>query len=168
MARRFDLSVDAPVGVGDILSAFADDEYWRARLAAFEGGTASLNDLTVEPDGAVTVQLVVRLLADRLPTAVTKLAGGDLAMARTERWSWIDDKKACGAIEVAVPRAPVTAHGEVLLTPLPTGSQLRFSTTVEVRVPLVGGLIEKFIIGRLGDDIGAVQRFTNEWIAANR
>jgi len=168
MARRFDLSVDAPVGVGDILSAFADDEYWRARLAAFENGTATLDDLTVEPDGVVTVQLTVRLFADRLPAVVTKMAGGDLAMARTERWSWVDDEQACGAIEVAVPRAPVTAHGEVLLTPLPTGSRLRFSTTVEVRVPLVGGLIENFIIGRLGDDIGAVQRFTNEWIAANR
>jgi hypothetical protein len=168
MARRFDLSVDAPVGVGDILSAFADDEYWRARLAAFESGTATLEDLTVEPDGAVTVQLAVRLLADRLPAVVTKFAGGDLAMARTERWSWIDGEQASGAIEVAVPRAPVTAHGEVLLTPLPTGSQLRFSTTVDVRVPLVGGLIENFIIGRLGDDIGAVQRFTNEWIAENR
>ena len=155
--------------MGDILSAFADDEYWRARLADFESGTATLDGLTVEPDGAVTVQLAVRLFADRLPAAITKFAGGDLAMARTERWSWIDGgEQACGAIEVAVPRAPVTAHGEVLLTPLPTGSQLRFSTTVEVRVPLVGGLIENFVIGRLGDGIGAVQRFTNEWIAANR
>jgi hypothetical protein len=54
------------------------------------------------------------------------------------------------------------------LTPLATGSQLRFSTTVNVGVPLVGGLIENFITGRLGADIGAVQRFTNEWIAANR
>jgi len=85
MARRFDLSVDAPVGVGDILSAFADDEYWRARLAAFESGTATLTSLTVELDGAVTVQLVVSLFAELLPTAVTKFAGGDLAMARTVR-----------------------------------------------------------------------------------
>ncbi len=168
MARKFDLSVDAPVGVGDILSAFADDDYWRARLPAFENGTATLNNLTVEPDGAVTVELAVSLFADRLPTAVTKLAGGDLGMIRTERWNWIDDERACGAIEVAVPRAPVTAHGEVLLIPMATGSQLRFSTTVAVKVPLVGGFIESFIIGRLGDDIGAVQRFTNEWIAANR
>jgi Protein of unknown function (DUF2505) len=168
MARRFDLSVDAPVGVGDILSAFADDEYWRARLAAFESGTATLTSLTVESDGAVTVQLVVSLFAELLPTAVTKFAGGDLGMARTERWSWIDNERACGAIEVVVPRAPVTAHGEVRLTPLVTGSRLRFSTTVGVKVPLVGGLIENFIIGRLGADIGAVQSFTNEWIAANR
>ena len=167
MARTFDLSVDAPVGVGDILSAFADDDYWRARLTNFENGTATLNGLTVEPDGAVTVELAVSLFADRLPTAVTRLAGGDLGMARTERWRWIDDEQACGAIEVVVPRAPVTAHGEVLLTPLATGSRLRFSTTVDVHVPLVGGLIENFIIGRLRDDIGTVQRFTNEWIKAN-
>ncbi|GAA1433110.1 DUF2505 domain-containing protein [Mycobacterium cookii] len=161
------MAFDSPVGVGDILSAFADDDYWQARLAAFENGTATLNGLTVEPSGAVTVDLAVKLFADRLPTAVTKLAGGEFGMARIERWSWIDDERACGAIEVAVPRAPVTAHGDVLLTPSPTGSQLRFSTTVDVAVPLVGGFIENFIIGRLGDDIGAVQRFTDAWIAAN-
>jgi hypothetical protein len=168
VARRLDLSLDSPVSVGAILSAFADDEYWSARLADFENGTATLDRLTVEPDGTVTVELTVRLFADRLPAAVTRVAGGDLSMARTERWSWADDECARGAIEVAVPRAPVVAHGDVQLTPRATGSQLRFSTVVEVKVPLLGGVIESFIIGRLGDDIGKVQRFTNEWIAANR
>jgi hypothetical protein len=168
VARTFDLSVDAPVSVGDILSAFADDEYWRARLAAFDSGTATLEALTVDPDGSVTVKLAVSLFADRLPTAITKLAGGDLGMLRTERWSWAGDDRACGAIEVDVPRAPVTAGGDVQIVPLPSGSRLRFTTTVDVRVPLVGGFIENFIIGRLDHDIGAVQRFTNEWIAANR
>lgn len=168
MPRSFDLSVDSPVGVGEILSAFADHEYWRARLAAFDGGTATLNALTVDPEGTVVVELAVSLFADRLPTSVTKLAGGDLGMLRTERWSWTGEGQACGAIEVAVPRAPVTAGGQVLLAPLASGARLQFTTTVDVKVPLIGGLIEDFIIRRLGDDIGAVQRFTNEWIAANR
>jgi hypothetical protein len=168
MARSFDLSVDSPVGVGDILSAFADDTYWHARLGAFESGTGTLNALTVDPDGTVTVQLAVRLFADRLPTAITRLAGGDLGMARTERWRWVEDGRACGTIEVAVPRAPVTARGEVLMTPQASGSRLQFTTTVDVGVPLIGGFVENFIIGRLGADIGAVQRFTNEWIAAKR
>jgi hypothetical protein len=168
MSRSLDLSVDSPVGVGEILSAFADDAYWHARLAAFESGTGTLNALTVDPDGTVTVQLAVRLFADRLPTAITKLAGGDLGMARTERWSWVENGRVNGAIEVAVPRAPVTARGEVSITPQASGSQLRFHTTVDVSVPLIGGFVENFIIGRLGADIGAVQRFTNEWIAAKR
>jgi hypothetical protein len=168
VSRTFDLSVDSPVSVGDILSAFADDEYWRARLAVFDSGTATLDALTVDPDGTVTVKLAVSLFADRLPTAVTKLAGGDLGMLRTERWSWTGDDRACGAIEVDIPRAPVTAGGDVHIVPLAGGCRLRFSTTVDVRVPLIGGLVENFIIGRLDDDIGAVQRFTNEWIAANR
>ena len=37
-----------------------------------------------------------------------------------------------------------------------------------MKVPLVGGQIEDFIIGRLGKEIGAVQVFTDAWIAANR
>ena len=141
---------------------------WPARLAAFDGGTATLDALTVDPEGKVIVELAVSLFADRLLRAVTKLAGGDLGMVRTERWSSIGEGQACGAIDVAVPRAPVTARGQVLLAPLASGARLQFSTTVHVKVPLVGGFIEDFIIRRLGDDIGAVQRFTNEWIAANR
>jgi len=62
----------------------------------------------------------------------------------------------------------VTARGQVLLTPLASGARLQFTTTVDVNVPLIGGLMEDFIIRRLGEDIGAVQRFTNKWIAANR
>ena len=118
----------------------------------------------------MTVQLTVRLFADRLPTVVTKLARrrprdgaapSDGVGSTTNRLA-AQSKSPC-------PRAPVTAHGEVLLTPLRDRVAAAISARPSrSRVPLVGGLIENFIIGRLGDDIGAVQRFTNEWIAANR
>jgi Protein of unknown function (DUF2505) len=55
-----------------------------------------------------------------------------------------------------------------MLASLASGSRLEFSTTVQVKVPLVGGQIEDFIVGRLGSEIGAVQGFTDAWIAANR
>ena len=54
MSRSLALSLDAPVGVDEILAAFADEDYWRARLAAFDSGTATLDGLTVDPDGSVT------------------------------------------------------------------------------------------------------------------
>jgi hypothetical protein len=89
-------------------------------------------------------------------------------MARTETWHSIGEGQARGTIEVAVSRAPVTALGQVLLTPLASGSRLKFSTTVQVDIPLIGGQVENFILGRLGDEISAVQRFTNVWISENR
>jgi hypothetical protein len=168
MPRSFDLSVDSPARVEQILSAFGDGHYWKSRLAAFDNGTANLDGLTVDAGGVVTVALTVSLFANRLPKVITALAPGDLEMARTETWHSIGDGQARGRIEVAVPGAPVTALGQVLLTPLTLGSRLEFSTTVQVDIPLIGGQVENFILGRLGDEISAVQRFTNVWISENR
>ncbi len=168
MPRSFELSLDSPVSVKEILAAFGDEEYWRARLAAFDGGTATLDSLTVDADGVVSAVLTVSLFGDRLPKVVTALARGDFQMRRTETWYPTGDGQAHGEIEVAVPGAPVSALGEVQLAPSAPGARLEFSTTVQVKVPLVGGQVEDFIIGRLGREIGAVQVFTDAWIGQNR
>lgn len=168
MSRSLSLSLDAPVAVDEILAAFAEEEYWQARLAAFDGGTATLDGLTVEPGRSVTAALTVSLFASRLPKVVTALVPGDFEMARTETWHPVGDGTARGVITVKVPGAPVAAAGEVSLVPVGTGSRLQFSTSVRVNIPLVGGQVENFIISRLGDEIRAVQRFTNNWIVTNR
>jgi hypothetical protein len=168
MPRSFALSLDAPARVDEILAAFADRDYWQARLAAFDGGTATLDRLIVDPGGSVTAVLTVSLFGSRLPKVVTALVPGDFTMARTENWQPAGDGTARGTIDVAVPGAPVSAVGKVSLVPVDTGARLDFSTTVRVNIPLVGGQVESFIVGRLGDEIGAVQRFTNNWIVTNR
>ena len=158
------MAIDSLVSVDEILAAFGDQQYWQARLAAFEGGTATLSGLTVGDDGSVTAALTVSLFANRLPKVVAALAPGDLEMARTETWHPSGDGQARGTIEVAVPGAPVSAIGKVMLVSLATGARLDFSTTVRVNIPLVGGQVENFIVNRLGDEISAVQRFTDNWI----
>jgi Protein of unknown function (DUF2505) len=168
MPRSLALSLDAPVRVEEILATFGDEQYWQARLAAFDGGTATLNGLTIGDDGSVAAALTVSLFAKRLPKVVAALAHGDLEMARTETWHPIGDGQARGTIEVAVPGAPVSATGTVTLVSLASGARLDFSTTVQVNIPLVGGQVENFIVNRLGYEISAVQRFTNNWIVAHR
>ena len=168
MPRSLALSLDAPVSVEEILAAFGDQQYWLARLAAFDGGTATLNSLTVGDEGSVTAAVTVSLFANRLPKVVAALTPGNLEMARTETWHPTGDGQARGTIEVAVPGATVSAIGKVMLVSLATGARLDFSTTVRVNIPLLGGQVENFIVSRLGDEISAVQRFTNNWIVAHR
>jgi hypothetical protein len=104
-----------------------------------------------------------------LPKVITKLQRGDLEMMHNQRWSRLDGNRARGEVRVVVFGARVSGLvGEALLAPVQNGSRLEFTATVEVNVPLVGGTIETFIGGRLGDDITKVQRFTSEWIAENR
>lgn len=83
--------------------------------------------------------------------------------------SWRPDEHGtlhCEAVITAT-GAPLTARGSAMVAATDVGSVLRFTGTLHVRIPIVGGAIEKFIVGRLGEEIPAAQRFTAEWIAAN-
>jgi hypothetical protein len=44
---------------------------------------------------------------------------------------------------------------------------LRFTGTVQVKVPLIGGQIEKYLSSKIGEEIPGVQRFTARWISGN-
>jgi hypothetical protein len=167
MPRSFDVSIESPLSVERIHSAFGNQDYWRARLAAFSDGTAALGAFNVDPSGTVSVVIRLSLLRDRLPKFITQLHRGDLEMVRNERWSPIGGGRVRGEVSVAIPGAPLSVLGDAVLAPVRNGSQLNYNTTVAVKVPLVGGRIESYIGGQLAEQITAIQRFTTEWIAEN-
>ena len=45
------------------------------------------------------------------------------------------------------------------------GSQVRFVVRVEIKIPLLGGKLEKSMGAGLAENIPALQRFTSTWIA---
>lgn len=55
--------------------------------------------------------------------------------------------------------------GNGQLTPSKALSRLAFRATVEVRIPLVGQKLEKFIGSQLEQLLITEQRFTTAWIA---
>jgi uncharacterized protein DUF2505 len=167
MSRSVDVSADTPASVEQILSAFGDETYWHARLAEFDGGTATLESLDVDGDGTVKVRIRVGLLPEGLPKVVTQLAPGDLQMLREETWSPGGDGSVGGVIAVAVPGAPVSASGRARMSPTGSGSRMSYTATVKVKIPLVGGNIEGWICGRTTDEIAKVHAFTSTWIAEN-
>ncbi|WP_343600349.1 DUF2505 domain-containing protein [Mycobacterium sp.] len=167
MPRSFALSVDSTVGVDQILWAFGHREYWRARLGTFGEGTATLDAHDVDSDGTVTLDLTLGFVRDRLPKVVAGVHRGELAMVQHERWTRIGDGRGRGEITVTVPGAPVHAFGEVLLLPTDHGARGEFTTTVQVKIPLIGGQLENLIGNQLGDEIREVQRFTGAWVTEN-
>ena len=62
MPRSFDVSFQSPASVEQIHSAFGEEDYWLARIAAF-GGSKTLDSLIVDPDGTVTVSVTEDLRA---------------------------------------------------------------------------------------------------------
>jgi hypothetical protein len=165
--RSVHLEIDSSADVSQVLAAFGDEAYWRARLATFSNGTATLDELEVDAAGTVTVAITLHLLRDRLPKLITQLRSGDLVMKRGERWSSTEDGRAHGDISASMPGAPFSMAGEALIVPEDRGSRLDYSASVDVRIPLVGGKIESYIAGQARNEIGAIHRFTGDWIAEN-
>ncbi|BBY17912.1 DUF2505 domain-containing protein [Mycolicibacterium litorale] len=168
MPRSFDLAADYEGTVEEVHRAFADEQYWLARLADSGADAATLDAMTVGEDGSIDVTTTQILRADRLPGVVAQFHRGDLSIQREETWTGVRDGVANATVTGSIPGAPVTLTGTAVLAPSAAGgARLELKVTVEVRVPLVGGKIENFIGTGLVDLIIAEQRFTTVWITEN-
>ncbi|MGE2835908.1 DUF2505 domain-containing protein [Mycobacterium sp. SMC-4] len=165
MPRPFDVSTDSPYSVEQIHRAFGDESYWQARIAHFGGGTTTLDHLTVDSAGSVSVATSQGLRSDALPGPLAKVFRGGLSVVRTERWHADGDGAVSGEITISASGVPGSGVGSAVLSPLPHGSRLSLAGTLEVRIPLVGGRIEKYIGDQIVVEIPELQRFTSDWVA---
>lgn len=168
MPRSFQVGFDSSAAVDHVLAAFGDAAYWHARLTSFSNGTATLDALEVDASNTVTVAITLHLLRDRLPKLITQLRPGDLVMERSERWRLNADGRVRGDLTAKMHGAPFSMTGQALIAPADPGSRLDYTASVDVRIPLVGGRIENYIAGQAGKEVGAIHRFTGDWIAENR
>lgn len=163
------MGTDYATSVQRVHRALSDRQYWLARLAESGADAAALDRMDVADDGSIDVVTTQVLRADRLPGVVSQFHRGDLMIRREEAWTPVLDSHARAAVNGSIASAPVSLAGEAVLAPAAPNdlSRLDFRGTVEVRVPLVGRKLEKFIGSQLIELLVAEQRFTTRWIAEN-
>lgn len=164
MPRTFALSSQYQAGVEQVYAAFADQQYWLARLADSGADTARLTSMTVDIFG-IDVATTQGIHRDRLPALVGQFHPGDLELVRSEKWGLVHDGKAGAEITGRIVGAPAQLYGDAVLSPDGSGCTLSFSATVQVDIPLVGGKIESYIGSQLAALMSAEQRFTSQWVA---
>ncbi len=168
MPRSFDIVTESSASVGQIHAAFRREDYWLARHRAFDAST-SMDSLTVDTDGSVTMHATQYLGRQLLPGAVAKLVPGDIKILHSETWTPVTDGEVRGQVRVSAPGGLGSGHANARLLPTgPTGhngSQLRFVATVQVKIPLLGGTLENAIGANLAENIPVIQHFTTAWIA---
>ncbi|WP_231740273.1 MULTISPECIES: DUF2505 domain-containing protein [unclassified Mycobacterium] len=155
--------MDSSASVEQILSAFSEEEYWLARLAAF-GGIGRLESLDVDSGGSVCVVIRTDLRHDGLPGPIAHLFPHSWHTIHKERWRPIREGQVQGEISVVTHGAPGSGTGTGLLIPTPQGTRLEGAATVEFRVPLIGGKVEKMIGRQLVEGLSATLNFTAEWV----
>jgi hypothetical protein len=163
--RSFVLSAESRSSVDRIHSTFGGEDYWRARLAAFDTGAPTLDSLTTDADGTTTVAMTLSFGTDQLPSPLNRIRAGLVRVLHHERWCALDAGGLRGEIIVDAPGMPLSGHGEVSVARAETGAQLVFAATVAVSVPVVGETIAKLIADPLADGIRDIYEFTNAWMA---
>lgn len=163
-AGSVELSAQSPHPVTHIQWAFAHVDYWRSRLAHYDVGAPTLDSLTTDDDGTITVEITMRFGRDQLPAVVRSLQLGALRVIQRERWRPVDGGLS-GHVTVAALRTPLSGCGRVELVPTGHGTQLAGSAAAEVRVPLIGGAIAGFFNSQLAAGVLDVVRITDEWLA---
>lgn len=167
MPRSFDMATEYEGTPAQVHAAFCDRQYWLARLAASGADDATLESFRVGEDGGVDVVTTQVLKAERLPGIVHQFHHGDLEIRRAETWTSLTDVGSEASVAGSILRAPVALSGDGRLSSVDERARLTFQATVEVRIPLVGGKMEKFIGTQLVNLLTAEQQFTTQWIAEN-
>jgi hypothetical protein len=164
MSRSFDILTESPASVEQIHAAFGREDYWLARIAA-DGAGITLDSLILDADGTVVVRTTQHLARQLLPGLVAKLVTGDLKIVHSETWRPVGDRQVRGQVSVSAPGGLGSGRAEAWLAPAGNGSQLRLAMRVQVKIPLLGGKLEKSIGANLAENMPAIQRFTTTWIA---
>ncbi len=167
MSRSFDVLTESPASVEQIHAAFGREDYWLARIAAGAADT-TLDSLDADADGTVIVRTTQRLGRQLLPGLVAKFVTGEVKIVQTETWRPDAERQVRGQVSVSASGGLGSGHAETWLAPMNgSGSQLRAVFQVNVKIPLVGGKLEKSIGAGLAGGIPEMLRFTTTWIAAN-
>jgi Protein of unknown function (DUF2505) len=170
MPRSFDMTADYQGSVEDVFRAFADADYWHGRLAVTAADETALEALRAadesDLDAGIDVVTLQVIHSQRLPGVVTQVHRGDLGVRREESWGPISDGSATASLSGEILGAPATLSGTASLSRIAGsgGCRMAYQVSVQVRIPLIGGKIEKFIGAQLVGVVQAEQRFTASWI----
>lgn len=172
MPRSFDLSADYEQTVEEIHGAFQVEGYWEARLADIPVDEARLESMRrggeSGDDGSVAVVTLQVVRSHNLHALVKQLHRGDLCVRREESWGPVTDGAATAAIAGTIEGTPVHVSGSGDLSPIESGgARLTYRIAVKVRVPIIGGKVERLIGTHLAELVSREQRLTAEWIANN-
>ena len=102
-----------------------------------------------------------------IPAAAARFVKSDLRIAFTEEWT-TNEAGASSRTSVTVDGAPVSVEATSTLTGTETGCTREVTGNVSVRVPLLGGRIEKEAVAHLGRVVEREQALATQWLEEHR
>ena len=158
---QFTQSMSYPGTVDEVVTMYLTPTYLERRFGQFvvEGSsTVSVEGQRVSFAGTVRPELI---------PAATRFVKSDLRIAFTEEWT-TNEAEATSRTSVTVDGAPVSVEATSTLAGAEEGSIRVVTGNVSVRVPLLGGRIEKEAVAHLGRVVEREQALATQWLEEHR
>ena len=159
---QFTQSVSYPGTVDEVVAMYLTPAYLERRFGQFvvEGSsTVSVEGERVSFAGTVRPELI--------PAAAARFVKSDLRVTFTEEWA-TNEAGATSRTSVTVDGAPVSVEATSTLSTSDAGSAREVSGNLSVRVPLLGGRIEKEAVTHLGRVVEREQALAAQWLEEHR
>jgi uncharacterized protein YndB with AHSA1/START domain len=160
MEFRTELSYDASP---DEVFAMLSDPAFREQVAEAQDVVSADVRLTPTDDGFTLISDQVQNTKD-LPAIAKKIAGDTTRAVITEEWS----SHTAGSISITAPGKPTTASGTVRLAPDGDGTVEIVELDVKVKVPLVGGKLEKLMADTIESGYRVEHTVGRAWLQDNK
>ena len=170
MPKSFHFDIEFKYPIDDVHRTLTDPRYWEVRL----GDLYATSDIDVA-DGSIQVSVSEEIDSASLPSLVAKVAPSRLGLKRVDHWGPLSDGKAAGSVTGIAHGLPIRIETTLDLalpmqmetTPAPPAAESRtrlaVDGTAEVKMPIIGGQIEKLlkktVEDLLGRDRDAVESF---------
>ena len=159
---QFTQSVSYPGTVDEVVAMYLTPAYLERRFGQFVvdgSSTVSVEGERVSFAGTVRPELI--------PAAASRFVKSDLRVTFTEEWT-LNEAGATSRTSVTVDGAPVSVEATSTLSPSDAGSAREVSGNLSVRVPLLGGRIEKEAVAHLGRVVEREQALATQWLEEHR
>ena len=140
MKFRHELSYDAPPD--QVYAMLADPEFRRQAVRG-DGGDLRRRPARSDPDGGEGFTLVIDQLQNTkdLPGFARTFAGESTQAIQREVWL----ARRPGNLSIESPGKPASASGTIRLEPTASGTTEVVELEIKVKVPLIGGKLEKLM-----------------------
>lgn len=144
MSRSIEHSSEFGHPLDQVLSAFAEEDSLRARLAEIGGHDAKVLSHEKSANG-YRYTMRQGIPSDKLPGAIHGLHPGDLMVQREQSWQRVDDSTVNGSATATVSGVPGSIRATSKFSANGGRTTLRVKGDVKVNIPLLGGKIERTI-----------------------
>ena len=160
MKFRQEITYDAPPAE---VFAMLSDPAFREACCAAQGVISA--DVELEPSGSgfsLTIDQLQK--TDDLPAFARTFAGDSTRAIQYEVW----EDSTGGTLRIEAPGKPSEVTGTITLRPEGSGSREIIELELKIKVPLIGGKLEKLLAQKVTDGVESDHAVGVAWLAGDR